>query len=343
MLEEKGENSSLVKLALNYSITHLTKQKKILESKIQKQKKVNNKNIENEEDKEMDQNLNNMNNLIKELEILINKINNYDIDISSIKIEKIDYNILHNINILLRNLLYIYYKSIYYRNFHKFLKKALKKREADNLERIDNFLEENYNKMIQGMKIIKINYASTGYKEHFYNIDNDSNTFNVRSSPSQTIPNYSYHISNDIIKITYGVKAVNLKRKLSNKKDKDTDAIKLLNFPWRIISIVTKKRSIDLYCEEDQLNNVFYGLKQFTNINNNEYKIISTNKFLIDKIKFKMVLQLKVGLVNKEIEDKDNKYNNVIKKICDKKGKGMENISFTKLMLVFSRLMNKFA
>ena len=207
------------------------------------------------------------------------------------------------------------------------------------MERIENYLEDNYNKMVQGMKITKINYASTGYKEHFYNIDSDSNTFNVRSSPSQIIPNHSYNISKNITKITYGVKAVNLIKKLTNKKEKNTDAFRLFNSPWRIISILTKKRSIDLYCEDDQLNSIFYGLKHFTNINNIEYKIISTNKFVIDKIKFKMVDQLKAGLKNNAIEDKNNVYNNVIKKIYKKKGKGMENISFTKLMLVYSKLL----
>ena len=191
------------------------------------------------------------------------------------------------------------------------------------------------------MNLIKINYGSKGYKMHFYNIDMDSNTFNARSLASQQCPTNSYQLSKDITKITYGIKAENLKKKIIDKKDKDTDAIKLLNFPWRFLSLATKKRSVDLYCEDDQLNNWFYGLKYMTNYYNIDYKIISTNKFVINKIKFKLVLQLKESLKNEEIKDENNIYKNVIQKICKKKGMGMESISFTKLMLLYNKIMNK--
>ena len=78
-----------------------------------------------------------------------------------------------------------------------------------------------------------------------------------------------------------------------------------------------------------------------TNYYNIDYKIISTNKFVINKIKFKLVLKLKESLKNEEIKDENNIYKNVIQKICKKKGMGMESISFTKLMLLYNKIMNK--
>ena len=331
--EGKKESSSyLIKLCLNYSLNHLLKKKNLIEKNNTKKEDKDNQN-------EINENINNVNKLIKELERLLTKIKNFEIDISSIKNYKIyNNNIMKNINILFENLLYIYYKSILYRSFHKFKKKALKIKLTKNYENIDSFLEGHFNKIRDGMNLIKINYGSKGHKMHFYNIDVDSGTFNVKVLANQQYPTHSYNLFKDITKIMYGVKSTNLVKKLLAKKDKDHESIKLMQYPWRILSFITKKRSVDLYCDDDQVNNWFYGLKSFTDENNIVYKINSTNKFILYKIKFKIVIQLKLAISNGEIRDENNKYTNIIDRLI--KEKGIHNISFTKLMILYNRLMN---
>ena len=190
------------------------------------------------------------------------------------------------------------------------------------------------------MSLIKINHKTKGYKIHFYNIDNDSNTFNIRDIETQQYPTYSYKLSKDITKIMYGVKSSNLVKKLLSKKDKDEELLKLFKSPWKFFSIIVKKKSLDFYCEEEeQLNNWFYGLKLFINDNNVGYKIISTNKFVLNKIKYKIVFKLKEAKKNEKVKDKNKKYGNIIGRLS--KEIGLHNISFAKLILLYNKLMNQ--
>ena len=290
------------------------------------------KNKNKIEEEEINEKINNIKKLIKELEILFDKIKNYEIDISSIKTQKIDRNILKNINNLFEKLRWIYYKSFLYRNFTKFKIKTQKLKLEENFNRIQKFLEDNYDKIIKGMNLEKINYGSKGYKVHFYNIDVDSSTFNTKKMATQTYPNHTYKLFNDIIKIMYGVHSNNLLKKI-NGKDKDSEAIKLLKSPYNILSIMTKKRSVDLYCDDDQINNWFYGLKYFTMEKKVNYKIISANKFILNKIKYKIVSHLRQDFANNEKEKQTYKF---VKNL--NKGVTLGKISFVKLILLYNKL-----
>ena len=59
----------------------------------------------------------NINILINELNILQEKISNYEINIDDIKIQKINQNMLSFIKKIFNNLLYIYHKNILHKNF----------------------------------------------------------------------------------------------------------------------------------------------------------------------------------------------------------------------------------
>ena len=235
---------------------------------------------------------------------------------------------------LFDNLSSIYYKSLIYLTFHKFREKILKIKLNEMYLNIDNFLDKNYETIIQGMILMKINYSSKGHKYYFYNIDSDSNTLQIRQKEGDPYPSVSYNLFKDVTKITYGIRSKNLIKKLKNKNECDDETRKYLRMPWKFISFVLQKKSIDLFLENDQVDNWFYGLKSFTK-NDVEYKISSTNKFLLNKVKYRIVMKLKSSMNNGEIVGE--KSVNLVKKII--KEKAVHNITFTKLILLYNKLV----
>ena len=333
------ESPFLVKLCLKYSLNYLNKKRDFLINNANNKKQTKNKNENN--DSEINNNsqetINNLNLLIKELEILIKKINSYEIDISSIKKTKINPDIINNIKILFQHLSKINYKSMIYLTFHKFREKLLKIKLNEMYLNIDNFLDKNYELIIKGMRLMKINYSSKGHKYYFYNIDSDSNTLQIRQKEGDPYPLLSYNLFKDVTKITYGIKSKNLIKKLKNKNECNDETRKYLRMPWRFISFVLQKKSIDLYLENDQVDTWFYGLKNFTknDVNDVEYKISSTNKFLLNKVKYRIVIKLKCAVNDGEIVEE--KSVNLVKKIL--KEKAVQNITFTKLILLYNKLV----
>ena len=321
-LKNKEESPYFAKLCLKYSLNYLTKKKN---------------ELQNDKTKESKESIDNINLLIKELEILLSKISSYEIDISFIRKKNIKPEIIKNINILFENLIYIYYKSLLYRNFHKFYKKTLNIKLTENFANIDSFLTKNYDIITKDMRLIKINYGSKGHKFYFYRIDNDSNTLSVRSIENEPYPLMSFNLFKDVTKITYGIRSKNLIGKLKDKNKGDPDTRKLLRAPWRFISFILKKKSVDLYCEDEQVDNWFYGMKDFTRDNSVEYKILSTNKFVLNKIKYRIAIKLKVEIDNGNIVEE--KSVDLISKLI--KEKAFHNISFSKLILLYNKLMSK--
>ena len=330
------ESPFLVKLCLKYSLNYLNKKRDFLINNANNKKQTKNKNENNDSEinNNSEETINNLNLLIKELEILIKKINSYEIDISLIKKTKINPDIINNIKILFQHLSKINYKSMIYLTFHKFREKLLKIKLNEMYLNIDNFLDKNYELIIKGMRLMKINYSSKGHKYYFYNIDSDSNTLQIRQKEGDPFPLVSYNLFKDVMKITYGIKSKNLIKKLKNKNECNDETRKYLRMPWRFISFVLQKKSIDLYLENDQVDTWFYGLKNFTK-NDVEYKISSTNKFLLNKVKYRIVIKLKCAVNDGEIVEE--KSVNLVKKIL--KEKAVQNITFTKLILLYNKLV----
>ena len=326
------ESPLLVKLCLTYSLNYLLKKKNELMKT--KKKAKNKKNIILEK-KESNDDINNLDVLIKELELLLCKISSYEIDISSIPKHKLNQDIIHNVNIRLKNLKYIYYKNKLYKNFKVFRDKTLKIKLTENYENVEVFLQKNYDLITKNQALIKINCGTKGHKIYFYSIEPNSNTLNARSLEEDPYPKKSYSLLKDITRITYGLRSNNLIRKLKNKNEDNTDTRELLRTPWKFISFILKKKSVDLYCEDDQVDNWFYGLKSFTEENSVEFKIMSTNKFVINKIKYRMPLNLKTAIKEKKI--KDENIIEIVNRIV--KEKAFHKISFVKLILLYNKSM----
>ena len=313
---EKINSPIFVKLLLRYSLNFLENQKK--NSNINSDN--NNQNAEND----------NYELLINEIKFMMKKISSNEINIENIKLHQLDKEMINSLKQLFDNLVYIYYKSKLYKNFEIFRKKIHKIKNSEYINAILDFLSYNKEELVNGLNLIKINYKSKGYKTHFYDINENNLTFNVRKSENNNFPNKSYNLRNDIIKIVYGIKSRNLRKKLLSK-DKDNESIKLLRMPWRFLSIITRARSIDLYCDDDQLDNVFYGFKYLFVDKKMPYKINSSNYFFLNKIKLKLSIKLK----RKYEEEGEENYPNIVKQLS--KEKAIQNISFTKLFLLYNK------
>jgi len=262
------------------------------------------------------------------------KIKSNEINVENIRLQQLDKEMINSLKQLFDNLIYIYYKSKLYKYFKIFSNKTRKEKKNQYINKIVDFLLNNSEELLNGLDLIKINYKTKGYKSHFYNINAKNLTFNIRKSSYDNAPTKSYSIKNDIVRVLYGIKSRNLRKKLLSK-DKDTESIKLLRFPFRFLSIITKSRSIDLYCEDEQLDLMFYGLKYFFINNRMPYKINSTNYFVLNKIKLKLALKLKKKYKIGEEENEDENSPKILKQLI--KEKAIQNISFVKLFLLFNK------
>ena len=80
---------------------------------------------------------------------------------------------------------------------------------------------------------------------------------------------------------------------------------------------------------------MFYGLKFFFIDNNIPFKINSTNYFVLNKIKLKIAIKLKQKYKISEGENEEENIPTILKQLI--KEKAIQNISFTKLFLLFNK------
>ena len=188
-------------------------------------------------------------------------------------------------------------------------------------------------KIQNGDDLQKINFTSSGIKVHSYKID-DKGNFQIRDKNTDKKPKKVLNLNNNIIKVMYGFSSQGIKKKILSK-DNDNDFLKLTNSPWKFLSLITKERSIDLFCENNKINNWFYGLKHYFNNNNIPFKIISTNNYVLNKIKFKIVKKLKDNFQNDNLKENDNNSKQIIKNLI--KEKGIQKFSFCKILLLYDK------
>ena len=306
---ERINSPIFVKLLLRYSIYFLEKQK----AKALKNTEIKNQNLSKE----------NYDLLLNEVALIQKKIESNEINIDNIKLHHLDKELINSLKQLFDNLIYIYSKSLLYNHFKKYIKEI-------RIEKVLDFLITNSEELINGLTLVKINYKTSGHKIHIYNIDENNYNLNVRNKRNE-YPNKSYNIKIDIIKVLYGIKSPNLISKLMDENINDTR--KLLRRPWNIFSIITKSRSIDLYCEDNQTNSIYYGLKYFFIDRKISYKMNSTSYFVLNKIKLKIAIKIQ----NKYLDKKNDKSKipNIIKQLLSEKA--IQTISFTKLMLIYNK------
>ena len=320
LTNDKINSPIFVKLLLRFSLNFLKNQKKKLAE--------NNNEI-------TDQNnmIDNYDTLMDEIKIMNKKIESNEINIENIPLHQLDKEMINSLKQLFDNLIYIRYKCVLFQAFKKYRSKIRKKRNAKIIKKILNFLSGHYESLTKGMNLIKINYKSNGFKTHFYDIDEENLTFNIRKDETNDYLTKSYHIQNEIIKIQYGIKSRNLRKKLLSK-DKDLEMLRLLRCPWRFISIITRERSIDFYCDDEQINDMFYGMKNFLTDNYVPFKINSTNYYLLNKTKIKIAIELK----KKYQEEDEQNIPKIVKSLL--RERAIQNIPFAKLFLLYNKYMN---
>ena len=320
LTNDKINSPIFVKLLLRFSLNFLKNQKKKLAE--------NNNEI-------TDQNnmIDNYDTLMDEIKIMNKKIESNEINIENIPLHQLDKEMINSLKQLFDNLIYIRYKCVLFQAFKKYRSKIRKKRNAKIIKKILNFLSGHFESLTKGMNLIKINYKSNGFKTHFYDIDEENLTFNIRKDETNDYLTKSYHIQNEIIKIQYGIKSRNLRKKLLSK-DKDLEMLRLLRCPWRFISIITRERSIDFYCDDEQINDMFYGMKNFLTDNYVPFKINSTNYYLLNKTKIKIAIELK----KKYQEEDEQNIPKIVKSLL--RERAIQNIPFAKLFLLYNKYMN---
>ena len=239
------------------------------------------------------------NDLIKDINNTLDLIYSKKIDISKINMSSLNPEISQSLSLLFNNIFQLYKKNKLKRYFKLFKTKSKIKNKNKNKEisKLDNFLEKNYNHIYKGENLLKINYNSSGINIHFYQIDYKNDLFESFSSNSNsTKPQKTYEFDN-IIKVVVGIKTKNVKSKLKNI------SIDKINKPYLFMSLILRGRTIDLlFKKESSAKKWFYGLYQYFDISNRNYKIGSCTRNILFRIKCKMINQLEedIKMVNKK-------------------------------------------
>ena len=268
---------------------------------------LNNKNIENKENKvliklllknaikNLNTNCNEEKDLIKNhLKNALLLIENNRINWELLSILNINKDLIKSIKTLFNNLLTIKEKLILREYFHKYklntlgyasLKNTLMKRQLKS----ESFLKNQLQSLEEGSILMKINFSSKGYNEHFFRLCSVDNEyyFSVHKTISDIKP---YKVINlkELCDITIGIETDNLKNKITDKFLKEFK-------PWNLMSFWFRERTYDLYFDNDiEMNKWFEAVYYF-----NKY-ILKKNKikrnlgyYFFNKLKLKMLYKLK--------------------------------------------------
>ena len=278
-----------------------------------------NKNIKDEKLK---------NQIKKQITITQSLINKQEIDLSNLKLNYISPEIMKSLELLFNNLFIIYNKYYIKKYFHKLKIKTDKKRKQFNNLKLNKFFENNYDNLGDGDLITKINQSSQGTKNHYYKIDFDTDTIQIFQKKQNNKIDKSIKFS-DIQKILFGIKSQNLIKKIKKIPNNDQ--------PWIYLSfILFNSNSIDLCIGENKIKKWFYGLNYFLNNTRKNYKIMSNTKFIIDRIKMKLINMLNNSIEDGNINELTIKYQ--IKNINDSYNGNPNKISFIKIMKIYKQV-----
>jgi hypothetical protein len=272
-------------------------------------------------------NNNNNNNFIN----FNNEINNNDYFQTSERykkksLENFDKNISNSLIILFGNIIFIYQKNILLKNLRIYKKNVFNIKNKENLLKIENFCKENYIQIKNGQTLTKINLKSNGLLEHFYKIEKEN--FLIYKNKDENEPKKIINL-NKIRKFLYGIKSKNIKNKFVNINND------YLNSPFLFLSLITKKRSFDLYLPEIKLKNWIFGLFYYYFNNKLNYKLFSINNFILTRIKLKSIKKLKEFSKKNKIKIENDK--KLIYEISTQKN--LQYFSFIKSILLFNSIV----
>ena len=260
--------------------------------------------------KENIENPNLNNDLINNINIAlyaINNPNNYGLDFSNINLYSLDSELSNHLCNIFKKLFYIYRRSKLKKYFDKFKEneknknnsiKSKMKTKIKTSDKLNDFFERAYQHIYNGEKIIKINYRNNGIKEHYFQVENktDKLQYFVGKNSDKLKNEFDF---DDITKIKIGLETKNVITKLNHLKIKNEDK----NAPYKFISFIlengSNRKTLDLVInDEKSARKWFYGINYYCHISNRPYKICSCSKYLLFKIKSKVINKLHSDINN---------------------------------------------
>ena len=259
-----------------------------------------------------------------QIDITLKILSNEEIDHSSINLNNLSPEITKALIILFNNLLSIYSKCKLQNCFNLYRKTILSLKIKERNTLIDKYIDSCYKEIQRGDSILKINLNSNGTKTHYYKLNYERDSIQIFQKDKDSKVDKEIFLYS-LIKITFGISSQNLKKKIKLLSNSDQ--------PWLYMSFIFKEGSIDLFLNEEQVKQWFYGLSRHLNIIGKDYKIISKCKFILNRCKMKMANELitysKKGLI------KDSNSNSIIKNLNTN---GNNKISFIKLFLLYNKI-----
>ena len=160
--------------------------------------------------------------------------------------------------------------------------------------KLNIFFEKQYSHICKGNYIKKMNFTSSGYKEYFYKVDWEKDKLKSYNTNNSKKSKKKFDFDN-ILKVVIGLKTKNIinKSKILKKEKR--------NKPYHFMSLFLEKRTIDFYFDDEKnAQKWFYGLFRYFKISEREFKIGSCTKYILFRIKCKMInkLGVKISLVN---------------------------------------------
>jgi len=187
--------------------------------------------------------------------------------------------------------------------------------------------------IIIGDVLTKINYDIEGTKDHFYKLvpeENGIRVFDKKDSKSSKLLKFS-----DYNKITYGISTDNLSKRYSKLKSS-----KFKN-QAQFLSLVSKKKSVDLYLDEHRIKTWFYGLSYIIETKKLPVQIMTRFSFIIAKVKLQLIDKIKT------IFDSDVKNPNKtlliftqLQNFAKSNEFGLNSLPFIKIFLLYLKISN---
>jgi hypothetical protein len=274
--DNNNENKILINLLFRNALKHL--------------EKINDAN-----------NIQNKNEMKNQIEYAMELLKKSKINWNLLSIVKINSDLIKTINIIFNNLKLIRLKNILRNSFHKFKLITLGyinmiDKMKKNYIKSERYLNNQLLDLEKGSTLLKINYTSDGFTEHFYSIKivDDECFFCIYDKKGEKKPDKKLNLK-ELYDITVGLKSNNLISKIKSNY--------LVKYePYYFLSLWFPERTIDLYFDNDrEINRWFEGIYFFNKYVLEKRKIRTLNYFFFTKLKLKLLHTIKKMKFNLKI------------------------------------------
>lgn len=267
-----------------------------------------------------------------QIDITMKLIKNNKIDLSNLKLKLLSPEIEKAISLLGNNLIAIRSKCVN-KNisiiFNRFKRKVQNFKLNITYEKITSFTRDCYSQICVGDTMTKINLTTKGQKNHFYQLNFDTDSILIYKKKDSTKYDKNAPFSS-IKKIIFGIFSSNLKKKIKNLEFGDQ--------PWIYMSIVfDENNTIDLCVGDDKIKKWFYGLFYYLSSTQRHYKIPSATGFVLNRIKMKAMSTL-IKMSENQTIDLSAKFN--IKKLINTYKDMPQRVSFSKVLIEMRKVKN---